>query len=194
MTHSVDPIMLSIPERLETERLLIRAPLWGDGAAMNEAILESLEELRPWMPFARTAPTLEDSEKHIRLARVEFLKHSELHMLIFNKHTGELIGSSGLHRIDWDIRSFETGYWIRTSCAGNGYITEAVNGIADFAIRELEANRIEIRCNAKNVKSAAVAERAGFTLEGIYRNNRRGENGELENTKVFAKVRGIEYE
>ncbi|MFD1775723.1 GNAT family N-acetyltransferase [Paenibacillus rhizophilus] len=194
MTHSVDPIMLSIPERLETDRLLIRAPLWGDGAVINEAILESLEELRPWMPFARTAPTQEESEKHIRLARLEFLKHSELHMNIFNKLTGEFIGCSGLHRIDWDIRSFEIGYWIRTSCSGKGYITEAVNGITDFAIRELEANRIEIRCNAKNVKSAAVAERAGFKLEGIFRNNRRAESGELGDTKVYAKVRGIEYE
>ncbi|QWU18261.1 GNAT family N-acetyltransferase [Paenibacillus sophorae] len=185
--------MISFPESLETDRLLIRAPLWGDGAAMNEAIIESLEELRPWMPFARKAPTMEESEAFARQTRLDFLKRSDLHLRIFNNLTGEFIGCSGLHRIDWDIRSFEIGYWIRTSCAGNGYITEAVKGITDFAIRELAANRIEIRCNAKNVKSASVAERTGYTLEGILRNNRLAENGELGDTKVYAKVRGSEF-
>ncbi len=193
MKNAIDPIMISFPESLETDRLLIRAPLWGDGAAMNEAILESLEELRPWLPFARTAPTLEESEAFTRQTRLEFLNRSNLHLRLFDKHSGKFIGSSGLHQIDWDIRSFEIGYWIRTSCAGNGYMTEAVNGITAFAIRELAANRIEIRCNAKNVKSAAVAERTGYTLEGILRNNRLEENGELGDTKVYAKVRGLEF-
>lgn len=193
MANPMDPILIEFPESFETERLHIRAPLWGDGVSMNMAIGESLEELKPWMPFAQTFPTLDESEKFTREARLDFLKRNQLHMRIFNKATGSFIGCSGLHRINWELRNFEIGYWIRSSCAGNGYMTEAVNGITDFAIRELEANRIEIRCSARNIKSAAVAERAGYTLEGILRRERLGLDGEMHDSKLFAKVKGVEF-
>lgn len=193
MANPIDPIMISFPESFETERLYIRAPLWGDGAVMNEAIGESLAELKPWMPFAQDMPSVEESEKFTREARLDYLKRSVLHMRIYDKVTGSFIGCSGLHNIDWDIRNFEIGYWIRSTCAGKGYMTEAVNGITEFAIHTLNANRIEIRCSARNAKSAAVAERAGYTLDGILRCNRRGQDGELHDSKVYAKVRGAEF-
>ncbi|MNI91389.1 putative ribosomal N-acetyltransferase YdaF [compost metagenome] len=103
------------------------------------------------------------------------------------------MGSSGLHRIDWQTRKFEIGYWVRTSCSRQGYISEAVAAIADYAIRELGANRIEIRCDSRNTQSARVAERLGFTLEGIIRNDKRDVAGTLRDTLLFSKVRGVEY-
>lgn len=193
MTTPPDPILLSFPESFETERLLIRAPLWGDGQMMNEAITESIYELQPWVRFAKALPTLEESELAARKACANFLQRSDLPFRIFNKHTGEFIGCSGLHRIDWDARVFEIGYWIRSSCAGNGYMTETVRGLTDFTIRELDANRIEIRCSSRNAKSSAVAARAGYTLEGILRGNARGTDGELFDSMVYAKVRGAEF-
>lgn len=188
-----DPILLDFPESFESERLLIRAALWHDGAAINEAVRESIEELRPWMPWAHTIPTLEESEKNIRYSRTEFLERKDLRLLLLNKQTGQLVGSSGLHQIDWQARKFEIGYWVRTSCQQQGYITEAVHAITRFAIQELQANRIQIRCDARNIRSAKVAERCGFTLEGILRNETCDVNSALSNTMIFAKVRGVEY-
>jgi RimJ/RimL family protein N-acetyltransferase len=193
MSENLLPILLDIPESFETERLLVRAARPGDGAEMNKAIGESLNELKPWMPFAQSMPAVEETEVYVRESRVAYLKRSTLNMLIFSKADGIYIGNIGLHHIDWDCRRFETGYWIRSSCAGNGYITEAVNGITAFAIRELEASRIEIRCSARNVKSSAVAKRAGFTLDGILRKSTREADGELHDSKVYAKVRGVEF-
>ncbi|QSF46037.1 GNAT family N-acetyltransferase [Paenibacillus tianjinensis] len=193
MSQSVIPIMLDIPESFETERLLIRAARWGDGAEMNEAIAESLNELKPWMIFAQSLQTPEETEQYARESRLKYLDRSNMHMNIYNKADGTFIGCSGLHHIDWDVRAFELGYWIRSSCAGKGYMTEAVNAITEFTIRELEANRIEIRCSGRNTKSAAVAERTGYTLDGILRCNTRGFDGELHDTKVYAKVRGAEF-
>jgi RimJ/RimL family protein N-acetyltransferase len=188
-----DPILLDFPESFESERLLIRAALWHDGAAINEAVRESIEELRPWMPWAHTIPTLEESEKNIRYSRTEFLERKDLRLLLLNKQTGQLVGSSGLHQIDWQARKFEIGYWVRTSCQQQGYITEAVHAITSFAIQELQANRIQIRCDARNIRSAQVAERCGFTLEGILRNETCDVDGALSNTMIFSKVRGVEY-
>ncbi|MNZ62143.1 ribosomal-protein-L7/L12-serine acetyltransferase [compost metagenome] len=72
-------------------------------------------------------------------------------------------------------------------------MTEAVAAITKYAIEHLEANRIEIRCDARNLGSAQVAERSGFTLEGILRNEVCDVDGALCSTKVFAKVRGVEF-
>lgn len=188
-----NPILLDFPESFETERLLIRAPQAGDGAELNEAIRESRSELLPYMPFAKNLPTVEESEIFSREGRISYLKRSSLYLRIFDKHTGAFIGCSGLHGIDWEAGKFEIGYWVRTSCSGKGYITEAVNGIVDFAIRELAANRLEIRCNAANVRSAAVAERTGFKLDGILRKERLENDGQLHDMKIYAKVRGDEF-
>ncbi|CAH1222698.1 Putative ribosomal N-acetyltransferase YdaF [Paenibacillus auburnensis] len=187
------PILLSFPESFESERLLIRAPLWGDGAAVNTAILESLDELRPWMPWARHLPTPEQAEAIIRKSRLEFLERKDLRLLLLHKTSGEIIGSSGLHRIDWQTRKFEIGYWVRSSYSRQGYITEAVHAITNYAIQELQANRIEIRCDTRNTPSARVAERSGFTLEGILRSDKCDVDGKLRDTMIFAKVRGVEY-
>jgi RimJ/RimL family protein N-acetyltransferase len=188
-----DPILFLIPESFESKRLIIRAPLWDDGVSVNEAVKESIKELHPWMPWARDIPTIEESEISIRRSRLQFLDRTDLRLHLILKETGQLIGSSGLHRIDWQSRKFEIGYWVRTSFGNQGYITEAVEAITNFAIHELQANRIEIRCDGRNARSARVAERQGFTLEGILRNDTFDLDGSLRNTKVFSKVRGVEF-
>lgn len=194
MTHeTTEKIMLTIPESFESKRLIIRAPKYGDGAASYEAVQESMEELRPWMPFANDSLTPENSEINIRQAHLKFLKRSDLRLMLFSKESGQLVGSSGLHRIDWDVRKFEIGYWLRSSYAGQGYMSEAVEAITNYAIRELAANRIEIRCDARNGKSARVAERNGFVLEGILRGDSLDVYGELSDTMVFSKIRGKEF-
>ncbi|MDP4098293.1 GNAT family N-acetyltransferase [Paenibacillus sp. P96] len=189
----IDPLLLDFPEQFETERLLVRAPQWGDGVPLNEAIVKSLEELRPFMPFARVTPAPEETEKVVRRGRIRFLERTDMMMVMCDKRSGGVLGACGLHRIDWSARRFEIGYWIRTSRSGEGLVTEAVLGMTDFAIRHLQANRLEIRCDDRNIRSAAVAKRAGFTLEGVLRNWEREEDGTLVNQMVFAKVRGVDF-
>ncbi|WP_223702134.1 GNAT family N-acetyltransferase [Sutcliffiella deserti] len=183
------PILKDFPSEFTTDRLVIRMPMPGDGAAVHQAITHSLAELKPWMPFANKDQTVEDVEANIRESYVQFLKREDLRLLVFLKETGEFVASSGLHRIDWDVPKFEIGYWIDTRHSGKGYITEAVDGIGRFAFEKLQANRVEIRCDSKNGKSRAVAERNGYTLEGILQNDDRGVDGELRDTCVYAKVR-----
>src|SRR4051812_8733294 len=154
-----------VPEQFETERLLIRMPQAGDGKVINDAIRESLDELRPWMPWARVVPSVAESETFAREAALRFRNREDLALHLFRKSDGFYLGGSGLHNIAWDVPRFEIGYWIRSSAVGQGYVTEAVNGIADMAFGKLDAVRLEIRCDARNQRSAAVALRAGFALE-----------------------------
>jgi RimJ/RimL family protein N-acetyltransferase len=180
------PILRDFPDELETERLLIRSPLPGDGPELHAAVRESLNELLPWMPWAKEHRTVDDSEASARRARVRFLERTELRMHLYSKGTGALVGSSGLQGIDWSVPKFEVGYWCRTPFTGQGYINEAVRGIAAFAFDALDAKRVEIRCDPLNRPSARVAERAGFHLEGELRNDAVGADGSARNTLVFS--------
>jgi ribosomal-protein-serine acetyltransferase len=63
-----------------------------------------------------------------------------------------------------------------------------VHGITAFAFKHLHANRVEIRCDAQNIRSSAVAKRCGFLLEGILRHDSVDVNGELRSTMIFSKL------
>ena len=182
------PILRDFPDAFETERLRIRSPLPGDGAEVYAAVAESLEELKPWLPWARGELTVEVEEENMRRARAAFLERSDLMLLLFLRGTGTLVGGSGLHRIDWEVPKFEIGYWVRTRFAGQGYMTEAVGGITAFAFDRLGARRVEIRCDSLNRRSARVAERAGFCLEGELRNAEVGPGGEPRHTLVYSMI------
>jgi RimJ/RimL family protein N-acetyltransferase len=184
----MNPLLLDVPESITSERLIIRAPQPGDGAAMNAAIHESLAELRPWMPWANQAPSLDESEAHVRRGRARWQLREDLPLLLFLKD-GTYVGGSGLHRINWDVPKFEIGYWLRTSMHGNGYMTEAVNAIAAFAFDVLKARRVEIRMDDRNTASWRVAERCGFTQEALLRNDTLATDGTLRDTRIYARVR-----
>lgn len=184
------PLLFDFPQQFETERLLVRLPMPGDGAPLYEAIIHSLPELKPWLEFAQQVPSVEETELNVRQAHIAFLERKDLRMHIFHRETGAFIGSTGLHRINWEVPKFEIGYWIDTRYSGQGYITEAVKGLTDFSFRELHAQRLEIRCDSKNVKSRKVAERLGFELEGILRRDSLSiDKRDWRDTCIYAKLR-----
>ena len=167
------PIMLELPFPILTPRLLIRPVLPGDGPVLYAAKAESIEDLRLWMPWARVEISVEESEKSSREAHARFLTGEDIRLCLFDRSTGEFLGGSGLHRIDWEHCIFEIGYWVRSSRVGRGYVTEAVNAVARYAFGQLDAKRVSIYCNASNSKSRAVAERLSFPLEGVHLNDDR---------------------
>jgi RimJ/RimL family protein N-acetyltransferase len=185
----MEAVLRDFPSSFETKRLTIRCPMPGDGVALNTAVLASLDELRPWMPWAVKAPTVEENETFARRAHAKFLTREDMALFLLLKETNTIIGGSGLHRMDWSVPRFEIGYWLRTGYTGQGYMTEAVTAIADFAFNTLGAKRVEIHCDANNVKSAAIPRRLGFTLEGTLRNTDRHHlTNELRDTMIFAKI------
>jgi len=192
----MDPLLIEVPERIETERLVLRSPRRGDGATVNEAIRVSLDELGPWLPWAVAMPSVDESEAHCRRQQAKFILREDFVLLIFAREAdggeGEFLGGTGLHRIDWELRRFEIGYWRKAGCAGRGIVTEAVQAISRLAFDVLGARRVEIRMDDNNVRSWKVAERAGFTLEALLRFDSVTPGGEPRSTRVYARVRGAE--
>lgn len=190
----LDPVLIDIPERLDGEHTVLLAPRAGLGAELAVVITQSLSHLRPWMPWAQEAPTAESSELVVRRMQADFIARRDLCFHLYARRAdgspGRLLGGTGLHRVDWAVRSFEIGYWIRPEAAGRGHVSEAVRLLAAMAFDTLAANRVEIRMDSRNVKSRAVAERCGFELEGILRNTVLGVDGSPRATAVYARFPG----
>ena len=177
-----------ISRSLETERLHLRGAVADDAPAVNAAVIASWTELSPVLDWAQGAqPTIQETMEWIENRKARFEDRSELSFSIFEKRAGTFIGCCWLCRFDWTVPRGEIGYWCATNNVGHGYITEAVLALTEFAW-SLGLVRVEIRCDAKNLRSRAVAERAGFALEGVLKNESRTPQGALRDTCVFAQV------
>ncbi|MGO8946677.1 MAG: GNAT family N-acetyltransferase [Ktedonobacterales bacterium] len=186
MLEPTIPILLPLFEELRGERVLVRPYRESDADALQEAVAESREHVRPWLPFADEHQTVEESRIFIRRAMSQWLVRENLMLGLFDSETGRYIGGTGLHPRQWQLRFFEIGYWVRKSAEGRGYVTEAVRLLTDYAFDSLAANRIVIRCDARNLRSAAVARRLGFVQEALLRNDSIAEDGTIRSTLVFA--------
>ncbi len=183
------PDIPDFPDSFESERLLIRMPTLSDVSDVNNAVVQAQPRLKQWMEWAQHTPALAETEKTTRQAIADFITKRDLRFHLFDKQTGEFAGGSGLHRIDWSVPKAEIGYWAAEGYEGKGYITEAAERVCAFAFEELGVCRVEIRCDAENVRSRNVAERLGFELEGILKNECRSADGSrLRDTAVYAKT------
>ena len=176
----------TLPEELIGERIVLRPYRPGDGAALWEAIESSRKYLRLWLPWVDKTQTPEDAEESARRMAARWLLREDLPVGIWQKGTNQLLGGSGLHRIDWTIPKFEIGYWLRKSAEGQGFMTEAVRLLCRMVFDDLRANRVEIRCDTRNIRSAAIPRRLGFLHEATLRHNSRDNSGELYDTYIFS--------
>lgn len=184
----MNPLLVDIPSELRSDRLHLRVPRAGDGAVVYPGVRESLTELKPWMPWATDDYDEKAGEEWCRRAAAEFLSRKQLQYLLLSSQDGQHLGTVGVHKLDWDVRSCEIGYWLRTPHWGQGFISEAVNRIMKMVLEDLRMRRVQILTDELNLKSRAVAERAGFQLEGILRKDCLAADGRLRNTCIFAWV------
>jgi RimJ/RimL family protein N-acetyltransferase len=82
---------------------------------------------------------------------------------------GEGLGAIELHLSAADPELAEVGYWLRREARGRGAATTAVRLVAGWAFRELGIERLSLQTHPENHASQRVAERAGFTREGLLR-------------------------
>jgi len=177
-----------IPERILTERLLMRMPKRSDAGDVLVAVEESHPELRRWQGWAREMPSLSAIEAHIARARAAWELRERNLFHVYN-HAERFLGTCGLEKIDWTLRAFEIGYWLRTSCVGKGYMTEAVAALEKQVFERCLGRSIVIKCDSLNERSAAIPRRLGFQLDGVLRCERLNALGEPQDTMVWSKTR-----
>ena len=187
---ATNPLLLDVPTEIHTERMILRVPRPGDGPTLLEAVAQGVDRLRPWMPWAQGEPTLEGNEAYARQAAAQFLLRNVLDYHGYLAAAPDrFVLAGGLHSIEWSVPCFEIGYWVATPFEGQGYVREAVSAFTRLAFETLGAVRVEIRCDADNARSAAVARASGYIEEARLRQNARRPDGGLRDTLVFARVR-----
>jgi RimJ/RimL family protein N-acetyltransferase len=166
--------------------VLVRPYRDADADEQFQAIIESRDHLLPWLPFADSYQSVEDSREFINRCIARWRLNEDFLVGIWELASGRFVGSSGLHPRDWNVSAFEIGYWIRRDAEGYGYVTETVRLLTEYAFMALGARRVEIRCDARNQRSAATAARAGYTLEGRLRHDGIAYDGVLRDTLIYA--------
>ncbi len=167
MTITKEPILIDIPMPIRTPRLMLRNVLPGDGAGMHEIKTESFDDLCKWMEWTKLGVgTVDDDEKVIRENHAKYILREDI-MMMASTHDSRVISMCGLHRIDWAFRSFDIGYYVRSSDHNKGYATELANALTRFAFGALDARRVTICAATTNVASRRVIEKLGYELESL---------------------------
>ncbi|HKY69486.1 MAG TPA: GNAT family N-acetyltransferase [Gammaproteobacteria bacterium] len=181
-------------KNIYTPRLMIEIPKPKDAVSMHEAMRESFGTLKQWMPWAQTLAGVEDVELYIRSHEInwsgEWQEGIEAPLQIVSRHSGQFIGATGIKPLLIKIPSFEIGFWIRDSAAGNGLMTEAINGLTRYLFTVMGAKRCQIEMDILNQKSINVAKRLNFSQEATLRNYCLSADGtKISDTLIFGCTR-----
>lgn len=89
--------------------------------------------------------------------------------VVADRLTDRFLGSMDLKNADWDTRVAEVGYIVAPWARGRGYAPEALRVLARWLLDDQAFERMELRAATDNHASRRVAEKAGFTFEGVLR-------------------------
>jgi RimJ/RimL family protein N-acetyltransferase len=88
---------------------------------------------------------------------------------VFDRATGEMLGSTGLVAVEENLAEAEIGYWSAPWARGRGATTAAARAVARWALHHLNLNRLIWRAEVGNHASRLIAERIGVRVEGLLR-------------------------
>jgi len=161
------PILIDLPEIIETSRLRLRAPKAGDGLGVFDAIMDGYEDYVKWLGWSLTPPTLQTVEEDCRKHHADFILREFIRYIILEKETDRVIGRCAFPSLQviWDIPQFGISYFVRRNARNQGYASEATYALTALAFRHLNAKKVEIYCDAENIPSQKVPEHLGFILE-----------------------------
>ncbi|UVI27278.1 GNAT family N-acetyltransferase [Paenibacillus spongiae] len=143
-----------------------------------ELIISSRDSIRKWLEFPDKTNSVDDTRAFISRSLNRFANNNGYWAGIWYK--GQIAGSIGFLRIDWDAMRTEIGYWLGSKFEGIGLMTNACKAFVDHAFNDLNLRKIEIGVATNNIKSRAIPERLGFTQEGVIRNYERLHNQFLD--------------
>jgi RimJ/RimL family protein N-acetyltransferase len=135
-------------------------------AACNDRAIAEFLDLIP-SPY-----TEDDAREAIAYFREGWAEGTVSNFAITNSERGEPLGSIGVRWLEPDQGVAEVGYWVAAEARGRGVCTRALRLVARWLISEHGIQRLQLRADEQNPASRRVAEKAGFTEEGVLRSSR----------------------
>jgi RimJ/RimL family protein N-acetyltransferase len=170
---------------LRDRELLLRPSRESDAPAIRK--LYSVPDIRRWMGWDDQMPDEAEAQANIARAARAWEEGTWAVFRIADAPTDEVIGGINLRLGEHD--SAEISYFLRPSARGRGLATRAVRLVARWAFDELAIERLEVRVHPENAPSRQVAERAGFTREGVERASRAWPDGTRFDSIVYSLLR-----
>ncbi len=159
-----------VPEVLTTERFVLRRFNRRDSEALWRAVADSLPELSKWMPWAHPNYARDEAAAYIRDSNQSWKEGRAYDFTIRTPNDPERhIGNVSIWQVSRLGRVAEIGYWIRTSDTSTGAATEVTRRMIDVGFHELSMHKINLRIAEGNRASERVAEKLGFSREGVLR-------------------------
>jgi RimJ/RimL family protein N-acetyltransferase len=168
---------------LTTERLTIRP---FDDSDLDAIVVAASDPLtQQWLPLPR--PYLIDHARgFVHEIAAAALASGGLIRAI--ECAGGLAGAIDFKAADWKNGEVEIGYWAHPAFRGRGIMVEAVTAMAHYALIEMDLQRVVLRVAPGNTASTRVAEKAGFTREGVARNAGFVHDGRVD-LAIFSLIR-----
>jgi RimJ/RimL family protein N-acetyltransferase len=182
---SVRSLVPPDPPLGDTE-IILRPSAERDVAAIRAVYSEP--DIRQWMGWDGELPDEAEARANIERAASAWREGSWAVFRIADAVTDEVVGGVNLRFFDNEIA--EVSYFLRASARGRGLATRAVRLVARWAFDQLGIQRIELRVHPQNMASRRVAERAGFSREGIERASRAWPDGTRFDSILFSLIPG----
>ncbi len=164
------------------DNLSLRFSYLKDAKEIFKLVDKNRLEFRKWLPWVDHTISSNDTEKYLLECVEKFENKTGADFSIW--YNNQIVGSVGFNLIDHINEKAEIGYWLDSELRGNGLMTKCVKAAVDYGFNDLNLHRIEISCSVKNIKSLAIPERLGFTLEGTFRESSK-RNGEFSDSLLF---------
>lgn len=171
-------------EVLRTERLVLRPHRPED----VDAVLGACQDpgIQRWITAIAVPYTRERAREWVvEMAPRERAEGRGMPTVI--EADGALVGSGGVHLRDGRLGP-EIGYWVAAEARGRGYAAEAARGLAEWAFGH-GATRVHLFADVDNAASQRVAERAGFSREGVVRQCLPRRDGSRADAVLFGRLR-----
>jgi ribosomal-protein-serine acetyltransferase len=139
-----------------------------DALDLWHAVHESLNDLMPWMPWCHPNYSFDESHTWLDAQVREFRARTAFEFAIISPD-GRYLGACGVNQIGTVNRRANIGYWVRSSAAGRGVATAAVQLAYQWAMENTNLIRLEILIAVGNRASQRVAEKVGAVREGVLR-------------------------
>lgn len=175
--------------KLETERLWLPCISPETAEAAQAAMVASWPKLTQWMYWTKEGlPTVAQLILRAEEAQRAWEERRAYHCDLLRKDDGVLVGRASIYTVDWSIPKGGIAYWLDSRHAGHGYMTEAVAELTRFALDDLGLARVQIDCDPRNERSAAIPRRLGYNFEGCLKNWSRDLDGNLRDMLVYSQT------
>ncbi|MBO4284693.1 MAG: GNAT family N-acetyltransferase [Alphaproteobacteria bacterium] len=183
---------MNFPKKIKSNRIEltgVHKPTFELANEIYHHIEESRAHLEVFLPWADTTKSPEDEFVALKDFAQGFDQKTNFAYIIREKNTHRFLGCIELMNVDTKNLSAEIGYWLSKKACGNGYMLEAVRALEKVAF-EKGINRIVIRNDVKNIKSAHVARNAGYHLDGVLREIRfNDKTKQFDSSNVWSKLK-----